>query len=154
VALDPLRYRFRVDCPPEEAFSLWTAGASAWWPMATHSVSGERDARLVFEVRQGGRIYEVLPDGSEYDWGEVLVCEPPHRLVCSWLVGETATELEVRFEGDQAEGTSVDVEHRGWDSFGDEGSDRRERNDGGWSAVLPIYSALCADPRRRITRSI
>jgi len=38
-----LRYQFRVGCPVDRAFELWTASARVWWPMATHSVSGRRD---------------------------------------------------------------------------------------------------------------
>jgi hypothetical protein len=146
VALDPLRYRFRVRCLPAEAFRLWTAAADAWWPMATHSVSGESDAQLVIEPRQGGRIFERLRDGRELEWGAVVVFDPPGRLVCDWLVGDTRTQLEVRFHGESDDTTVVEVEHRGWESFGEEeGPARRGSNDGGWTAVIPRYVALCAD---------
>jgi hypothetical protein len=37
---EPLQLRFRVGCPPDHAFHIWTARASQWWP-ADHSVSGE-----------------------------------------------------------------------------------------------------------------
>ena len=47
---EPLRYRFRVGCPAERAFELWTASAGVWWPMATHSVSGRRDSVLGIQL--------------------------------------------------------------------------------------------------------
>jgi uncharacterized protein YndB with AHSA1/START domain len=139
----PLRYRFRVACPPDRAFRLWTASAAVWWPMATHSVSGRRDSVLVIEPGAGGRIYEQTADGQEFSWGTVLAWEPAGRLVCEWLVGDTPTELEVRFAADGDGGTVVEIEHRGWERFGEAGGDRRDLNDKGWSGVIPRYVAAC-----------
>src|SRR5215469_5329246 len=143
VAPEPLRYRFGVGCPVERAFELWTAGAGLWWPMATHSVSGRRDSVLVIEPGVGGRIYEQTAGGDRFSWGAVVSWEPPRRLVCEWLVGDTTTELEVRFAPGAAGGTVVEIEHRGWERFGQAGTDRRDRNDRGWSDVIPPYAAAC-----------
>ena len=139
----PLRYRFRVSCPVERAFQLWTAGAAVWWPMATHSVSGRRDSVLVIEPGAGGRIYEQTADGQQLSWGTVVAWEPAKRLLCEWLVGDTATELEVRFAPDAEGGTVVEIEHRGWERFGGAASDRRDLNGRGWSGVIPRYVAAC-----------
>jgi uncharacterized protein YndB with AHSA1/START domain len=139
----PLRYRFRVACPVERAFQLWTASAGVWWPMATHSVSGRRDSVLVIEPGAGGRIYEQTADGRELPWGTVVVWEPAGRLVCEWLVGDIQTELEVRFAAGADGGTVVEIEHRGWERFGEAGDDRRGWNDRGWSGVIPRYVAAC-----------
>jgi uncharacterized protein YndB with AHSA1/START domain len=140
----PLRYRFRVACPVERAFQLWTANAGVWWPMATHSVSGRSDAVLVIEPGVGGRIYEQTAGGQEFSWGRVVVWEPAGRLVCEWLVGDTPTELEVRFAGDGEGGTVVEIEHRGWERFGEAGPGRRDQNAQGWSGVIPQFVAACA----------
>jgi uncharacterized protein YndB with AHSA1/START domain len=140
---EPLRYRFRVRCPVDRAFQLWTASAAVWWPMVTHSVSGRRDSVLVIEPGAGGRIYEQTADGQEFSWGMVLAWEPAGRLVCEWLVGDTPTELEVRFAADGDGGTVVEIEHRGWERFGEAGADRRDMNDRGWSGVIPLYVAAC-----------
>jgi uncharacterized protein YndB with AHSA1/START domain len=144
VTAGPLRYRFVVRCPPDQAFRLWTARAAAWWPMATHSASGSRDAVLVIEPGAGGRVYERAPDGREFSWGTVLAWEPPGRLVCEWLVGDTATELEVRFAADGGGGTVVEIEHRGWERFGEAAGDRRDHNARGWSGVIPQFVTACA----------
>jgi hypothetical protein len=97
----PLRYRFSVDCEPDDAFRLWTLSFGLWWPMATHSSSGERDATLTIEPREGGRIVERSADGREFDWGRVALWEPPHRLVCDWYVAmwntATGTHREALF---------------------------------------------------------
>jgi uncharacterized protein YndB with AHSA1/START domain len=143
VTADPLRYRFRVGCPVERAFELWTESAGVWWPMATHSVSGRPDSVLVIEPGPGGRVYERTADGQQLSWGRVVAWEPPARLVCEWLVGDTPTELEVRFAADGERGTVVEIEHRGWERFGEAGGDRRDRNDRGWSRVLPLFAAAC-----------
>src|SRR5215469_9407511 len=113
----PLRYRFRVSCPVERAFQLWTSSAGVWWPMATHSVSGRRDSVLVIEPGPGGRIYEQTAGGQQFSWGTVVSWEPASRLVCEWLVGDTPTELEVRFASYADGGTVVEIEHRGWERF-------------------------------------
>ncbi len=139
----PLRYRFRVECTPDEAFSLWTTRAGTWWPMATHSVSGQRDAALVIEAGAGGRIYEQSPDGREFGWGQVVIWEPPSRLGCQWLVGEAPTDLEVRFVAEPDGATVVEIEHRGWERFGEAGAARRGGNDQGWSGVIPGFEQAC-----------
>jgi len=131
---EPLRYQFRVGCPVERAFELWTASAGVWWPMATHSVSGRCDSVLVIEPGPGGRIYEQAADGRRFSWGMVLAWEPARRLVCEWLVGDTSTELEVRFAADGEGGTVVEIEHRGWDRFGEADGDRHDQNGRGWRA--------------------
>ena len=141
--IDPLRYRFRVECAQNEAFWLWTARAGTWWPMATHSVSGHREAALVFEPRAGGRIYEQSPDGLEFLWGYVVIWEPPGRLVCQWLVGETPTDLEVRFVPEPDGATVVEIEHRGWERFGEAGTGRRDTNERGWSGVISGFEQAC-----------
>jgi uncharacterized protein YndB with AHSA1/START domain len=114
--------------------------------MATHSSSGERDATLAIEPHEGGRIVERSADGREFDWGRVALWEPPHRLVCDWLVGDVTTELEVRFLAQDDQRTLVEIEHRGWERFGDEEVTRRDANDHGWSGVLPRYVAACGGP--------
>ena len=135
----PLVHEFTVACPPEHAFSLWAERTSLWWP-ASHSVSGAPDA-VVFEPRAGGRIFEHAAGGEEHDWGQVLVWEPPRRLVYSWHLRQDradATEVEITFT-DAGEGTAVAIVHRGWERLGARGPDLRERNTRGWAGLLPRY---------------
>jgi quercetin dioxygenase-like cupin family protein len=136
--MEPLRLAFTVACPPERAFALWAQQTSRWWPHG-HSVSGTPGLKVIFEP--GGRIYERTPDGTEHDWGEVLVWEPPHRLVYLWHLRfdrADATEVEVTFTP-AAHGTAVIIEHRGWERLGAAGPERRERNLRGWGGVTPRY---------------
>jgi len=98
---------------------------------------------LVIEPGAGGRIYEQAADGQQFSWGTVVAWEPPVRLVCEWLVGDTPTELEVRFGADTGGGTVVEIEHRGWERFGEAGGVRRDLNAQGWPGVISRFVAVC-----------
>ena len=143
--IEPLRFSVVVACPPARAFALWTAETSRWWP-SSHTVSGERGMRVVFEPRVGGRIFERTPAGVEVDWGEVTAWEPPRRLAYSWHIRADradATDVEITF-ADEGAGTRVQVEHRGWERLGARGPGWRDANRGGWEGVLPHYAAACS----------
>src|SRR5262249_35077318 len=100
-----VRKSITVEAPQERAFDVFTAGFDSWWPHSHHI--GDADmADAVMECHEGGRLFERGVDGSECDWGRVLVFERPNRIVVSWhLQGEwnydpdpeKASEYEVRF---------------------------------------------------------
>src|SRR5215210_3459133 len=95
----PLRLSFAVACRPDEAFAIWTARTSLWWP-ADHTVTGEADLEIVFEPHVGGRLFERTAAGAEHDWGEVVAWQPPERLVYLWHLRADradATEVEITF---------------------------------------------------------
>jgi uncharacterized protein YndB with AHSA1/START domain len=138
---DPLKLSFRVACPPEHAFEVWTARTSMWWP-ADHSVSGEDGLDVVIEPHVGGRIFERTRAGREEEWGEVLVWEPPRRLVYLWHLRADradATEVEIVFAPDGEAATEVRIDHRGWERLGGRADDWRERNRRGWTTLIPWY---------------
>jgi uncharacterized protein YndB with AHSA1/START domain len=129
-----------VGLPVERAFELFTERASDWWPFATHSVHGERALAAVFEAREGGRFYERADGGEEAEWGRVLVFEPPHRFRLQWLVDpRCAGEVEVRFTA-EGDGTRVELDHRGWEQYGDEAETMMSGYDAGWDHVLGRYA--------------
>ena len=145
--IEPLRLRFVVGCPVEHAFSTWTSRTSAWWPVA-HTVTAEPGLQVVFEGRQGGRIFERTPAGVEVDWGEITAWEPPTLLRYLWHIRvdrSDATEVEIRFEDQGDATTRVQIEHRGWERLGSRGPSWREVNMGGWNGVLPSYVAACSE---------
>ena len=134
---------FEVSCPVDHAFDVWTSKIARWWP-ADHSVSGENGLQVVLEGRPGGRIFERTSSGTEHEWGEVVVWEPPTRLAYLWHLRRDradATEVEIRFidQGDST--TRVEIEHRGWERLGAQGPTWRDANRGGWSTLLPHYVA-------------
>ena len=92
----------------------------------------------VIEPFAGGRWFERGVDGTEADWGKVLVWEPPQRLVLAWQITpdfqfdpNLVTEIEVRFEAIGPDQTRVDLEHRLFDRFGAGRGDARDLRRGG-----------------------
>jgi uncharacterized protein YndB with AHSA1/START domain len=135
-----------VDAPVERAFAVFTEDIASWWPQEHHMFQGQ-ESHMVLEPKEGGRIYELGADGSEWKWSHVLVWEPPQRLVFTWEISpqwslETdmakASEVEVRFSAEDAGHTRVDVEHRHLDRHGDGWEDLRDAmgSPGGWPLEL------------------
>jgi uncharacterized protein YndB with AHSA1/START domain len=155
--IEPVVRSVNVELPVEETFELFTAGMDRWWPLHIHSLAvdtfeGRVTAeRVVFEQHKGGRIYEVMSDGREGDWGSVLDWEPPTRVVFSWkpnLTDNPPTEIEVRFRA-IGEGTEVELEHRGWERLGDLASQRREGYETGWIRLLDLFRTAARDRSER-----
>ena len=137
-AIAPVHKTMVVACSPERAFEVFTRELGTWWPLGMYSIGGDRITEVVFEEQVGGRIFERHDDGGEGEWGRVLAWDPPARFVMSWYPGKDdskATELEVRFTA-EGSGTRVDLEHRGWEIFADEGQQTRDNYDNGWPTVL------------------
>jgi uncharacterized protein YndB with AHSA1/START domain len=138
IGADAIRRSVDVPLPPERAFALFTERASTWWPFATHSVAGDAAVEAIFEPRVGGRVYERASDGSEHDWGEITLWEPPSRFALSWTLDPSCagTEVEVLFTGIEG-GTHVELEHRGWR---DAARGLVEGYGGGWERVLRTFA--------------
>ena len=137
--LDAIHKTIRVECSVEHAFKTFTDDMTSWWPLATHSVGRHEAESVAFEP---GRLVERYSGGKEDVWGELLLWEPPRRLVLAWHPGrgpDEATELEVRFVPD-GDGTLVELEHRGWDRIGARGPIGRPDYEKGWDDVLGCYA--------------
>jgi hypothetical protein len=141
--IEPLTYRFDLACGVRHAFDVWTSKIDSWWP-PSHTYSGEPDVRVVLEPHMGGRIYERTADGSEHEWGEVTIWDPPVRFGYLWRLRkqpEDGTDVEISFiEVDDAS-TRVEIVHTGWERLGADGPDWRTRNITGWTGVLPHFIA-------------
>ena len=140
----PVRKELRVRAGRERAFDTF-AKMGAWW-MKGHSVIAPlqqtEQADVVIEPRAGGRWYEIGANGNEYDWGKVIVWDPPRRLVLCWQLGpnfeydaDLETTVEVLFVED-GEFTNVSFEHRDLERFGDGAGPLRDSMDGGWGELL------------------
>ena len=141
--IEPLELSFDVACGVRHAFEVWTSKIDSWWP-TSHSFTGEANLQVVLERRLGGRIYERTSDGTEYDWGEITVWDPPVRFGYLWHLmsqRERATDVEVRFVEVDESSTRVEIVHTGWERLGEGGQDWRDQNFGGWSGVLPQFIA-------------
>ena len=143
----PIRKTRTVRATPQKAFRVFTEGHDRWWPR-THHIGKAELARAVLEPRQGGRWYEVGTDGSECDWGEVLVWDPPRRLVLAWHITaeftydpDGYTEVEVRFTDLGDGGARIDFEHRGRERLGAGADSAIAGMDRGWGLILDLYKA-------------
>ncbi|MEI2776976.1 MAG: SRPBCC domain-containing protein [Tetrasphaera sp.] len=137
-----------VGIPPDRAFDAFVHHLGAWWPLTTHGAFGS-DGTVALE---GEEIIETALDGRRCVWAEVTAYEPPNRLVLQWHPGrepEEASEVEVSFTA-VAGGTRVDVEHRGWERFGESAMLRRAvyARPGAWGSVLDHFGDLIEGDHR------
>lgn len=142
-----------VDAPQAHAFAVFTEQQGSWWPLATHHIAKVAAATAVVEPRAGGRWFERGVDGSECEWGHVLVWEPPHRLVLGWELDaewrhdpSLQSEVEVRFVAVGPRSTRVELEHRHLERYAGKADSMRAGLDseGGWSQILKLYAAAAA----------
>jgi uncharacterized protein YndB with AHSA1/START domain len=138
-----IRKSVHVKRPVDRTFRLFTEGIGKWWPLKEgFSFDPPRAADIFLEGRVGGRFFERFTDGEESEIGVVTVYAPPERIVFTWKTPgwDAPTEVEVRFAAD-ADGTRVDLEHRGWDRAGDKAKTARDAYNGGWEKVLGSFVA-------------
>ena len=146
LVMEAVRKTVTVDCVVEEAFRVFTADATSWWPVATHSITGRDVQQVVFEGRESGEVYELSADGEKGHWATVVAWEPPSRLVLAWNILEreaVPTEVEIRFVA-EGESTRVELEHRGWEAVAEEAAAKRESYDTGWGQVLAVFEGRVA----------
>lgn len=149
--IEPLRLSFEVACPAEHAFQVWTERIGVWWPL-DHTVTADENLEVVLEPRLGGRLYERTPDGTEHDWGEITLWEPPTRFAYLWHLRRDradATDVEITFIPQEDGTTQVDIVHIGWERLGTEAQTWRDRNFGGWTTLIPHFLAAAELPPAR-----
>jgi len=145
--IEPVRKQVIVEATPQRAFRIFTESWS-WWPREHHIGKADLD-KVVLEPRTGGRWYERGVDGSECQWGKVLVWDPPKRVVLAWQIsGEwrydpsLITEVEVKFTPIAAGKTRVELEHRDLERFGANAETFRNAVDSpeGWAMHLQRFA--------------
>jgi len=143
---EPIRKQVRVRCSAEHAFATFTAGIDSWWPKSHRLLA---NSTLRIEGRPGGRLYERSDAGEEKKLGEVVVWEPPSRLVYTWYPGaiDLPTRVEVRFTASD-DATVVDIVHTEGDSeLGEQWPTRAKRFERAWQQVLPAFEHLASQHR-------
>lgn len=151
--IPPITGMVTVAVSIEQAFELFTASFDTWWPHEFHIGAVEVEL-VILEPGESGRWYERGVDGSECDWGRVLIRTPPHRLVFTWQVNGAwqfdpdpthASEIDVRFRADGPEQTVVEVEHREFERLAG-GHDVNDaiRGGGGWVLLLESFAQAVA----------
>jgi len=147
----PVRKSVSVHASAAHAFKVYTEGFDTWWPR-THHIGKAPLEKAVIELRAGGRCYGLSIDGTECDWGTVLVWDPPHRLVLAWQITHEwgyepdlakASEVDIRFIPEGPDMTRVELEHRHFERHGAGGESIREavNKPDGWSGLLALFAA-------------
>src|SRR5262249_46439613 len=137
----------------------------AWRPVRTHHFVEPPGETAILEPFVGGRWFERWPDGCEYDWGKVLVWEPPRRIVVTWQVGAgwvyepdptPASEIGVRFLAESPPRTRVEFEHRHLERYAEQAERMRAVLDAPEAAagVLRAYAARLGEAPVEATVSI
>ena len=149
-----VRTEITVEVPLERAFRVFVERFDQIKPRE-HNMLGVGIAQSVFEPKVGGRIYDRGVDGSECQWGRVLVYETPTRLVFSWDISPhwqiendpaRSSKVEVRFIADGERRTRVELEHRHLERHGEGWQDLAAgvKGDQGW----PLYLLRFAEASR------
>jgi hypothetical protein len=143
-----------VRAPIAHAFKVFTERFDTWWPR-THYIGKAEPFTAVLEPREGGRWFERGADGSECEWGRVLVYSPPTRVAVSWQIGADfkydpdptkASRVEVTFHDDGNGATRVELVHSQLDRHGDGWEKLRESvgSAGGWGAIMDGFATSSA----------
>jgi uncharacterized protein YndB with AHSA1/START domain len=145
-----VRKEITVEASQARAFDVFTREHGAWWPLATHHIGTAAAETAIIEPHAGGRWFERAADGSECDWGRVLVWDPPGRLVLAWEISadwkhdeSIDTEVEVRFVSLGPARTRVELEHRRLDRYGAAAEQMRGifDSENGWTNILRLFVA-------------
>lgn len=99
--------------------------------------------------------HEPWPDGKIYDIiGEIVACDPPHRLAYTWSSppkhGVTLVEWELE---EVVQGTRVRLRHSGFAEHGDDGRAAYDLLRDGWGGLLNDELAGHLEAMSRAIRS-
>ena len=146
----PVSKSVTVKTDAGHAFQVFTEGFDTWWPRE-HHIGKAPMKKAIIEGRVGGRLYTEQTDDTECDWGQILVWEPPVRLVIAWRISPQwqfepdlarTSEVEVRFIPQPDGSTRVDLEHRHFERHGAGWEAMRTAVDGamGWGELLNAFA--------------
>ena len=150
--MSSVRSEVIVEAPADRAFRVFTEKMDTWWP-ATHHIGKVDFKDIILERRANGRWAEIGTDGSECEWGKVLVYDPPRRLVLAWQLtaefqydASFVTEVEVSFTPMGASRTRVELEHRNLERFGmkEEAVRKSVGSEGGWTAIIRRFADVAS----------
>jgi uncharacterized protein YndB with AHSA1/START domain len=147
----PVRKTLTVKASPERAFRVFAEEFDTWWPRS-HHIGKAPMKKAIIEGAAGGRCYTEQTDGTECDWGTVVVWDPPHRLVLAWQITGNwqyepdlakSSEVEIRFTSEADGATRVDLEHRYLGRHGADADGIRKGVDSpnGWAGLLDLFAA-------------
>ena len=137
-----------VNAPVETAFKVFAEQIGRWWPLESHHIGAKPAVTAILEPRVGGRWFERAVDGTECDWGRVIVWDPPGKLLLAWEISSewkhdvrVRTIVEVRFIAEGPQNTRVELEHRDLEAYGDKAAAMRDQLQG-WGTLLESFAAM------------
>lgn len=142
--VEPVHCQVTVPQASREAFDGFTDLIHLWWPVDSHSVSGD-GSHVQFE---DDVLTETTLDDEVHVWGEILEWEPDSRLRCTWHPGSNAGaagELTVEFAESHPGRTEVRLSHSGWENMPDSQQGRAEYAEG-WPQILGRYVRFMGGP--------
>ncbi len=130
-----LRRELSTRLTPAEAWRLFCEDIAIWWPVARVSLSalsaGALPQGVTLDGWPGGRLGEVLFDGSLGDWARVTEARPGALLALDWRLGLAAeAPLRLAFQGEDGGSRLVLTSP-------DDSAEAREM----WDAVLDRFAA-------------
>jgi hypothetical protein len=142
------------------AFDVFTRETDLWWRRGlAYRVGGRHPGTLMFEPREGGRLFEAFDTDSGkqvYEYGRIKVWQPPARLLFEWrnanFVGAEVTEVEVLFE-EIGHGTRVTLHHRGWAALRPDHPARHNLEAAAFSRMIGMWWADLLGEMREHARS-
>lgn len=151
-AIGPVRKSIRVKATPEKAFNFHRELGKVVALQFSIGSSPMQDA--IIEPGAGGRWYEVGQDGSTCQWGEVLVWNPPDRLVLAWRITanwqfdpDLLTEVHVKFAAIGDSETEVTLEHRKPENYADAAADIAGISSPQAAGMLPLAASPLVSTR-------
>jgi uncharacterized protein YndB with AHSA1/START domain len=155
MTIAPIRRSVHTKAPPPKAFEIFTGQIGRWWPKG-QGVGAQPLVEVVLEPGSGGRWFERDAAGRETQWGQVLVWEPPERLILAWQLNREKrfdpnliTEVELTFMAAHGGGTDVALEHRNLERFGKDAVQWLASIGGGWSQKLGEFAAFADLPDQK-----
>jgi uncharacterized protein YndB with AHSA1/START domain len=148
----PVRKSIVVKAGAERAFNVFAEEFDSWWPR-THHIGNSPLKTAIIEGAAGGRCYNEQMDGTDCEWGTVLVWDPPRRLVFAWQINgkwqyepdlAKSSEVEIRFTPEPDGSTRVDLEHRYLSRHGAADAEAIRKgidSPDGWGALLQLFAA-------------
>jgi uncharacterized protein YndB with AHSA1/START domain len=137
-----IEFKFNIPLAPKEVWLRLTQPVHIhiWW---------DRDVSLEPEKR--GRFFRFWTgkDGAKHAvTGRVTAFEPPRRMQLDYRHQEwdNPTRLEFMIDSDGSSGTSLYVQHSGWDAIADETARVREVDTYAkeWQSVMQRFADYCA----------
>ncbi len=139
---DQARVTVAIPASREDTFRYFTEEIDQWWRRGRRFRLGDERGFIRLEPGVGGRLFESFTTKAGekvVQTGEVIVWDPPARLVLRWrnvnFRGDEATEVEVEFRA-QRSSTLVTVTHRGWAGIRDDHPARHGHDVGPFLAEL------------------